>query len=286
MLRTLAVLLLSGVSVAACARESSAPAGSASTPAGSTPTSQAATAAAPAAADQANAAARPDPQAHTPANEDKDGTPALERLAQLSPDQQLPSGRWKAGVNYKPVVPAQPTTAPPGKVEVDEVFWYGCSHCYALDPFLESWKKNKPAYIDFVRVPVMWGPVHQGHARLFYTLQALGRLDALHTQVFDEIHQRNNMLVSTRNDATETRSEQLAFAKAHGISEKDFLQTYDSMGVDLALKRAQDFTTRYSIEGVPTIIVNGRYETDVGMAGGQSQLIELIDFLAANEKKR
>jgi thiol:disulfide interchange protein DsbA len=236
---------------------------------------------------EAAAPALPDPQPRPAAvTEDKDGTPALERLAQLSPDQQLPSGRWKAGVNYKPVVPAQPTTAPPGKVEVDEVFWYGCSHCYALDPFLESWKKNKPAYIDFVRVPVMWGPVHQGHARLFYTLQALGKLDALHTQVFDEIHQRNNMLVSTRNDPTETRSEQLAFAKAHGISEKDFLQTYDSMGVDLALKRAQDFTTRYAIEGVPTIIVNGRYETDVGMAGGQSQLIELIDFLAANEKKR
>jgi len=275
MIRSVAVLLLSGLSLVACAREPAA------TPA---PTSPAAAAATPTPTDSPPAAsAKPQP---APAAEDKDGTPALERLAQLTPDQELPAGPWKAGVNYKPVVPAQPTDAPPGKVQVVEVFWYGCSHCYALDPFLESWKKNKPAYIDFVRVPVMWGPVHQGHARLFYTLQALGKLDQLHTQVFDEIHQRNNMLVSLKNDPAETRSIQLAFAKAHGISEKDFLQAYDSMGVDLNLKRAQDFTNRYSVEGVPLIIVNGRYETDVGMAGGQSQLIKLIDWLAANEKKR
>src|SRR6266852_5061427 len=63
----------------------------------------------------------------------------------------------------------------PGKVEVVEVFWLGCPHCYALEPFIQTWLKTKPAYIDFVRVPVMWGPVHRAHARLFYTLQALNR---------------------------------------------------------------------------------------------------------------
>jgi thiol:disulfide interchange protein DsbA len=286
MIRPVALFLLSTLSLVACAREASPTAGAAQSPPGAETGSSGIEAPGVRVANAATLPAAVSRAEPTPEPEDKEGTPALERLTQLSADQQLPGGRWKAGVNYKPVVPAQPTNAPPGKVEVVEVFWYGCSHCYALDPLLESWKKNKPAYIDFERVPVMWGPVHQAHARLFYTLQALGKLDQLHTKVFDEIHQHNNMLVSLRNDPAETRSLQLAFAKANGISEKDFLQAYDSMGVDTALKRAQDFDQRYAVEGVPLIVVNGRYTTDVGMAGGQSQLLQVIDDLAASEKKR
>ncbi|MEZ5514895.1 MAG: hypothetical protein R3F58_13580 [Steroidobacteraceae bacterium] len=103
--------------------------------------------------------------------------------------------RWKLGTNYLQLSPAQPTGVGPGKVEVVEVFWYGCGHCYQLDPFFESWKKNKPAYIEFVRLPVIWGPVHKQHARLYYTVQTLKRPD-LHTKVFDEIHQKGNMLAA------------------------------------------------------------------------------------------
>ena len=103
----------------------------------------------------------------------------------------MPSGKWKPGVNYDPLVPAQPTNVSPGKVEVVEVFWLGCPHCYALEPFIQSWLKSKPAYIDFVRVPVMWGPVHRAHARLFYALQALNRSD-LFEKAFDTIQQQHN----------------------------------------------------------------------------------------------
>src|SRR5271156_420394 len=104
---------------------------------------------------------------------------ALERLAALPPEGQLPAGKGVAGANYKALLPAQPTDVAPGKVEVIEFFWYGCPHCYALDPSLQSWLKNKPAYIDFRRVHVTWGEIHREHARLFYTLQALGKLDEL-----------------------------------------------------------------------------------------------------------
>ena len=77
------------------------------------------------------------------------------RLAQALPTQaSLADGKWQAGKHYTLLSPAQPTNVGPGKVEVIEVFWYGCSHCYELDPYLESWKKNKPAYIEFVRLPV------------------------------------------------------------------------------------------------------------------------------------
>jgi len=212
------------------------------------------------------------------------GDATLERMAALPENAQLPGGRWKSGVNYRPIVPAQTTSAEAGQVEVLEIFWYGCSHCYALDPFLESWKKNKAAYIKFVRVPVMWGPAHRAHARLYYTLEALGKLDALHTKVFDEIQQRGNMLIAS--DDAQSLKLQLAFAKANGISEADYTREYNGFSVNTKLQRAEDLTRRYRVEGVPVVIVNGKYQTDVGMAGGHSELLQLINDLAASDKRR
>ena len=209
---------------------------------------------------------------------------ALERLAALPAQDQLPAGQWKPGVNYKPLVPAQPTSVTSGKVEVAEVFWYGCGHCYSLDPFLESWKKNKPAYVDFVRVPVMWGAVHKSHAKLFYTMQALGRDKDLHAKIFDTIHRAGNGLVG--NDEDSTFKLQLEFAKANGIDEADFTKAYNSFGVATALQRAAQLTRNYQVEGVPLMVVNGKYVTDVGMAGGHSNLLALLNSLAAAEKRR
>jgi hypothetical protein len=91
---------------------------------------------------------------------------------------------WQEGVNYTRIVPAQPTSVPAGQVEVLEFFWYACPHCYALDPLVESWKKTKPAYISFSPVHVMWNEGHRSLARLYYTLESLGKLDQLHGEVF------------------------------------------------------------------------------------------------------
>ena len=208
----------------------------------------------------------------------------LERLTQLPKQDQLPAGKWQVGKNYQTIVPAQPTSVGPGRVEIVEMFWYGCGHCYELDPFLESWKKNKAAYIDFVRVPVTWGPVHRSHARLFYTLQALGQGDALHTKVFDAIHRGGKTLVG--NDEDSTFKEQMAWAKSNGITEQKFKDAYNSFGVNSAMQRAEQLTRRYRVEGVPMLVVNGKYSTDVGSAGGQSQLLALLNDLAVSEKRR
>ena len=206
------------------------------------------------------------------------------RLAQALPTQtSLAGGKWQAGKNYTLISPAQPSSVGPGKVEVIEVFWYGCSHCYELDPYLESWKKNKPAYIEFVRLPVIWGPGHKLHARLFYTLQVLGKLDALHTKVFDTIHRGGNMLIAQDEDATFKM--QLAWAEANGINGDDFKREYNGFAVNTALQRAEQLTKRYRVAGVPFMIVNGRYSTDVGAAGGHSQLLTLLNDLAASEKR-
>jgi thiol:disulfide interchange protein DsbA len=211
------------------------------------------------------------------------GDAGLERLAQLPADQQLPAGRWKAGQNYDPLVPAQPTTVGPGKVEVVEVFWGGCPHCAALEPYIQSWLKNKPAYIEFVRVPVMWGPVHRAHAHLFYTLVALNRQDLIQ-KMFDAIVNQHQMLVAQTGE-DDTLKMQEAFGKDNGVSPEDFAKAYNSFTVNSNLQRAEQLTQRYHVEGVPLIVINGKFTTDVAKAGSQSNLIALIDDLAATEHK-
>ena len=192
--------------------------------------------------------------------------------------------RWQKGVNYKLLVPAQPTTAPPDKVEVVYIFWYACNHCYALDPFLQSWKDKKAPYIEYTRLPVMWGPLHRAHARLFYTLAALGKLEELHSAVFKEIQVNKNVMVS--NDPIETEQMQVEFAKRNGISEEEFRKAYDSFAVETSLQRAEQLNRRYGVASVPFIVINGKYTTDVGSAGGQNQLVALINDLAAQEHKK
>ncbi len=203
--------------------------------------------------------------------------------AMTQPTPQAASS-WAQGVNYQLLVPAQPTNVEPDKVEVVEVFWYACPHCYELEPYLQSWKAKKPAYIQFAQLPVMWGPVHRAHARLFYTLQALGKEGELHDAVMREIRVNNNMLAS--NDPIETEQMQMEFARRHGIQEADFRKAYDSFGVETNLQRAEQLTRRYRVEGVPLMIVNGKYTADVASAGSQGKLLDLVSDLAAREQKK
>jgi protein dithiol oxidoreductase (disulfide-forming) len=283
MKRTLAAIAAIFLSITACGRQSPAPPETSAAP----PTEQAAPAqqTPPAAAgaptsESEQATASQESTEETP--EDR-GDAALERLAALPADQQLPSGKWKAGTHYVPLVPAQATSVAPGKVEVTEVFWYGCIHCNALEPFLASWAQNKPEYIEFVRVPVIWGPAHVAHARLFYVLQTLKRMD-LHQKAFDTIHKSGNMLVSSTEEGT--RKTQLDFAKANGISQEDFDKAWSSPTVTADLSRAKQLTEAYRVESVPVVIINGKYVTDVDKAGGHGQLIQLINDLAAHERRR
>jgi thiol:disulfide interchange protein DsbA len=193
---------------------------------------------------------------------------------------------WQEGVNYTRLVPAQPTAVPTGQVEVLEFFWYACPHCYAIDPLVESWKKTKPAYISFSRVHVMWNEGHRALARLYYTLDSMGKLDQLHGEVFKEIHVNGNPLVaSDPNNAAESERIQTAFVTKHGISESDFKKAYHSFAVETALQRADELVQRYRIDGVPTFVVNGKYVADVRSADGQERLLSLVGDLAAQEHK-
>jgi thiol:disulfide interchange protein DsbA len=186
------------------------------------------------------------------------------------------SAAFKEGANYAKVVPAQPTSVGPTKVEVVEVFWYGCAHCFALEPSIESWRsKGKPAYVEFVRIPAMWNEATRMHARLFYTAELLGKLEQLHGDIFREIHVKNNTL--------NTVEKITAFFREHGVSPDEFQKAFASFAVESKLQRADFLNRRYRIESVPTVVVNGKYRTDVGMAGSEPQLFTLIGELSASE---
>jgi thiol:disulfide interchange protein DsbA len=197
---------------------------------------------------------------------------------------------WQDGVNYARLVPAQPTSVPTGQVEVLEFFWYACPHCYALDPLVANWEKSKPSYVSFSRVPTLWNEGHRSLARLFYTLQSMGKLTQFHDAVFKEIHVNVNPLIGSESPSQAERA-QVAFVAKLGISETDFEKAYHSFEVEKSLQRADELAQRYRISGVPTFVVNGKYVADVGTASLPSQtpmperLITLLSDLAAQEHK-
>lgn len=185
------------------------------------------------------------------------------------------SARFKEGTHYRKVVPAQPTNVAPGKVEVAEVFWYGCAHCFSLDPALESWRSKAPDYIEFVRIPAMWNDTTRMHARLFYTVELLGKLDTLHPLIFREIHVNGNML--------NTVDKISAFLGQHGISGQDFQKTFSSFAVESRLQRADVLNRRYRVQSVPLMLINGKYSTQLSDVGNEANLFALLNELAAHE---
>jgi protein dithiol oxidoreductase (disulfide-forming) len=195
---------------------------------------------------------------------------------------------WQEGVNYSRLVPAQPTDAPAGQVEVLEFFWYGCPHCYALEPVIEAWIKSKPAYVTFTRVPVLWNAGDRALGRLYYTVQSLGKIDELHGAIFKEIHVNNDPLIgSDPENSAEAEHMQLVFVRKYGISDQDFRGKYEhDMGIDTALQHADQLIERYRVTSVPNFVVNGKFVTDVATAGSPERLISLINDLTAAEHKR
>ncbi len=237
----------------------------------------------------ASTAPTPEPAASEPAASEPAAPEASAPAAQpAAPASSAPvaakpiPSNWKLGTNYDLIAPAQPTNVDPGQVEIIEFMWLGCSHCYELNPFIEAWRAKVPSYVAFRQEHVTWGAPQLSHARLFYTLKALGASSDLVVKAFDEIHRKGNALIANNADATERLQEN--FALASGLDAAAFKREYNSFGVNTSVKRADDLVRRYRIDQVPTLIVNGKYRTDVGKAGGPQKLTQLLNDLAASEK--
>ncbi len=198
------------------------------------------------------------------------------RIMLAQSDAAMTSERFELGRHYDRLSPTQPTSSGAGQIEVCEIFWYGCPHCYTFDPYLESWKEDLAPNVSFVRVPAVWNPLVQLHARAYYTAEILGISDEIHTPIFREIHVNGNPL----------NSEQALqeFFEQFGVSEEEFAGAFSSFAVHTKLQRADELSRRYRISSVPTVIVNGKYSTSVSTAGDYPTLIELIDELVTSER--
>jgi thiol:disulfide interchange protein DsbA len=166
------------------------------------------------------------------------------------------------------------------KIEVRELFWYRCPHCYSLEPTLKKWLAQMPPEAEFVRMPAVLRDSWALHARAYYAFEALGVLDTMHSAMFDAIHKDKRKLTTVGEIAD--------FAAEHGVDRDAFLNAFNSFGVDTKVKRAEVLGRRYEADGVPTIIVDGRYRTSSSMAGGHEQLMKVVDYLikkAAAERK-
>jgi protein dithiol oxidoreductase (disulfide-forming) len=205
-------------------------------------------------------------------------------LAQAGTGEPAGDFKYKEGTHYARLVPSQPTVGGADKIEVAEFFWYGCPHCFDLEPTINQWAEKAPTTVRFVRVPAMWNELLTTHARLYYTGEVLGRNEklkdpeAFHTAVFEEYHQRGNRLL---NEAAIQR-----LFDRFGVSEADFTKTWSSFEVAQKMRVAEDLARRYGISSVPTIVVNGKYRTGAAEAGSYEKLMEVIDELVARESTR
>ncbi len=246
----------------------------------------------------AEAPAEPAADARPPAA-DEDAAPTLVEessadVVETSPEDvplmlaqaDTPARDWayREGEHFTRLVPTQPTVGGADKVEVAEIFWYGCGHCFNFEPYIKRWADGKPANARFVRIPAMWNPLVKLHAQLYYTEEVLaknGQLadpEAFHQAVFQEYHQRGNRLAS--EDAI-----QALFAR-FGVNAEDFQKAWKSFEVAQKLRVADDLARRYGVASVPAIVVNGKYRTGASETVGYPELLKIIDELVARETVR
>lgn len=175
---------------------------------------------------------------------------------------------------YELITPPQPPTTE-GKVEVAEFFLYTCPHCYVFEDDLNLWVESKPGYVDFVKVPAIFNENLIPLGKLYYTAEALGVLSKLNAAIYKAIHQDNRKLNS--------EAEMMQLFAENGVSNDDFRKTFHSFSVDVKVRQAAVITSKHGISGVPAMTVQGKYRLSSGKAGGHTQLLKLIDYLAQKE---
>ena len=182
------------------------------------------------------------------------------------------SGAPVEGTNYVKLSQSAPSNAPAGKVEVVEFFWYGCPHCYHFEPYLAAWVAKLPPYIEFRRVPVAFRENPFGvHQKLFYALEAMGLVGALHAKVFHAYHEEGLKL-----DQPDLVAD---FVAKQGVDRAKFLQAFNSFGVQTKCRQARSLAEAYKIDGVPTLGIGGRFYTSVGLNGTPEKTLATTEAL-------
>ena len=187
----------------------------------------------------------------------------------------LPLAAAAQPFQYGEINPPQPVETK-GKIEVIEFFWYGCPHCYTLEPHIEAWLKSLPPDVEFRRVPAVFSQRWGHDAAIYYTLEALGLVEKLHRPLFDAIH-KNNL----RTDSEPALSEWL---QKQGVDPKKFMDTLKSFGVQSKTRRAVQQTIAYKIDGTPAMAVAGRYTVSAEQGRTQQGMLKAVDTLVAKAR--
>lgn len=193
-----------------------------------------------------------------------------EAPAQAEPFQQ--------GKDYDVTVQAIPTDNP-AKIEVTELFWYGCPHCYHMEPVISAWVKKQGADVYFKRVPGLpraeWAPM----AKAYYALETLGLLEKLHTPLFDAIHKTRTL------NPTDEAATIVWVTNQSGLDKAKVEDAFKSFSMNTKLNRAAQFFRASGATGVPSIIIDGKYITSSTMAGDNEKALKVADYIIDNIRK-
>jgi len=180
---------------------------------------------------------------------------------------------YQEGEHFK-TLPEQVRTRDASKIEVVELFWYGCIHCFHFDPMLKEWEERLPADVDFHRSPAMWNKPMAIHAQAFFAAEALGVLDQMHDPLFAAMNVERKRLAD--------EDELAEFFAQHGVDEVEFRKAFNSFGVQSKVRQADAKARSYRITGTPSLVVDGKYL--VTAKGGLEEIIKVADFLVAKER--
>ena len=183
----------------------------------------------------------------------------------------------QAGTEFRPTVQTLPTDQP-GKIEVLELFWYGCPHCYHMEPQLAAWVKNLPKDVYFKRVPGLPQPAWAPMAKAYYAMESLGVLEKLHSKLFEAIHKQRTL----RPDDEAATIDWIT--KQGGLDRKKVEAAFNSFSMNTKLMKAAQIFRASGATGVPALIIDGKYVSSSTMAGGNSQVLQVADYLV--EKAR
>lgn len=186
----------------------------------------------------------------------------------------LAQATFAEGKDFQAINPAVKTSQP-DKIVVTELFWYGCPHCFRFEPYVERWSASLPDGVIFEQVPSVLNPRWTEHARTYYALKMMGAQRKVHREFFDAIHLKRQRLTSLDTIAE--------FVAEQGLDEKQFRDNYFSFPVDTQVRKNMQIEKRYGHNGVPSVVVNGKYLVSASLAGSNERMIEIMNFLVARE---
>jgi thiol:disulfide interchange protein DsbA len=182
---------------------------------------------------------------------------------------------YAEGIEYDRISPPAPTSAAQGKIEVVEVFWYGCPHCYDFEPYIEKWLMSKPEPAHFERLPATLNFSWIPQAQAYFALEKMGEAARMHKPLFQAIHEQGRTLVDFDSISR--------FLAQQGVDEAAFRKAYHSAEVRAELQSASELQRHYAITGVPSVVVDGQYRTSASQAGSYEEMLKVIDYLVAKE---